>query len=225
VRAGRIAGLVGAIVLVHAWPVRAQSAVLSSRVEAGVGVLWIGQQPLGDRTVTETTGSGGARALFTSSSDLAAASGFAGRIGVRLSRSLVAEAEGTYGKPQLRIALGNDIEGAASTTAAETIQQFTVGGGVLWYLPRVRSTRLAPFATVGGGYLRQLHEQATFVETGRFLQVGGGASILLVTGRHFHTRGMGARVDARAVIRSKGVRFDGGSTTSPAAGVSAFVRF
>jgi hypothetical protein len=224
-RTARIAAVLAGMVLLRAWPVRAQAAALSSRVELGAGVLWIGQQPLGDAAVTETTATGGARTLFTSSGQLAAASGFAGRLGVRLTRSLVAEAEATYIKPQLRIALGNDVEGAAPTTAAETVEQFTVGGGALWYLPRVRTMRVAPFATVGGGYLRQLHEQETFVETGRYLQLGGGASILLVTGRHWHSKAIGARVDARAVMRSRGVRFDGGSTTSPAAGVSAFVRF
>jgi hypothetical protein len=225
VRRARIAAVLAGIVLLPAWPVSAQTAVLSSRLELGAGVLWMGQQALGDTTVTETTSTGGTRTLFTASSELAAAAGFAGRVGVRLTRSLVAEFEGAYLKPQLRIALANDVEDAASTTATETVEQFTVGGGALWYLPGVGTRRVAPFATVGGGYLRQLHEQETFVETGSFFQFGGGASILLVTGRHWHSTGIGARVDARAVIRAKGVSFDGGSTTSPAVGVSAFVRF
>jgi hypothetical protein len=225
VRTAWATAVLAGIVLLRAWPASAQAAVLSSRVELGAGVLWIGQQPLGDKTVTETTSTGAPRTLFTSSSELAAAPGFAGRVGVRLTRSLVAEAESSYIKPQLRIALSNDVEGAASATAVETVEQFTIGGGALWYLPGVRTTRVAPFATVGGGYLRQLHEQETFVETGRFFQFGGGASILLVSGRHFHSKGIGARVDARAVRRSGGVKFDGGSTMSPAVGVSAFVRF
>lgn len=220
-----MAAVLAGVVLFRASPVSAQAAVPSSRLELSAGVLWIGQQPLGDTTITETTSTGAPRTLFTTSGELAAAPGFAGRVGVRLTRSLVAEAEASYIKPQLRIALGNDVEGAASTTAAETVEQFTIGGGALWYLPGARTRRVAPFATAGGGYLRQLHEQETFVETGRYVRFGGGASILLVTGRHWHSKGIGARVEAGAVIRSRGVRFDGGSTTSPAAGVSAFVRF
>jgi hypothetical protein len=205
----------------------AQSAAPPAwRVDGGVGVLWIGRQALGDTAATETTASGGKAALFTSSSELAAAAGMDGRVGVRLTRSLVAEAEVSYLKPQLRIAISGDSEGAAPVTATETVQQFTLGGGVRWYLPgRVWSPRFAPFATAGGGYLRQLHEQATLVDTGRYYQVGGGVSALIARGGRFHTKGFGARFDARAVIRSKGVAFDGGSKTSPAAGVAIFVRF
>jgi hypothetical protein len=196
------------------------------RVEAAVGVSWIGRQPLGSGSANETTGTGGTSALFSASSELGSAAGVDGRIGVRLGRSLVAEAEASYATPPLRIALSADAEGAAAVTAAETIQQFTVGAGVRWSLPGRRwSPRFAPFVSAGGGYLRQLHDQATLVETGRYYQAGGGATCLLVTTPHFHTKGIGARVDARAVVRAKGVAFDGGSKTSPAVGVSAFVRF
>src|SRR4051812_31933934 len=104
-----MAAVLAGVVLLRASPVSAQAAVLSSRVEFGAGLLWIAQQPLGDQTVAETTSTGGTRTLFTSSGELAAASGFAGRVGVRLTRSLVAEAEGTYMTPQLRIALTNDV--------------------------------------------------------------------------------------------------------------------
>ena len=207
-------------------PARAQSAdPPASRVELGIGVLWIGRQPLGDTAATETTGAGGKLTLFTASSELAAAAGFSGRAGVRLGRSLALEAEGSYLKPQLRIALSGDSEGAAAVTAVETVEQFTIGGAVLWYLPIRRMPRVTPFATAGAGYLSQLHETATLVETGHYYQLGGGASFLLVSGGHFHTKGMGARVDAHAMVRSKGVAFDGGSKTSPAAGASLFVRF
>ncbi|MCU1384778.1 MAG: hypothetical protein JWL71_3475 [Acidobacteria bacterium] len=224
--AARIAALlVAGAALTPASSASAQSAdPPASRVEVGAGGMWIGRQVLGAGTVTETTASGGTRALFTQSSELGGIAGVSVRAGVRLTRSLVVEAEGTYLKPPLRITLSDDVEGAAAVTATETVEQFTAGGGLLWYLP-IRSSRFAPFARAGGGYLRQLHEQATLVDTGRYVEVGGGASLLLVAARHFHTKGMGVRIDIRALRRSKGVKFDGGSTTSPAASVSAFVRF
>ena len=196
------------------------------RLEAGIGLQWDGRQPLGSRTATETTAAGSTRALFDTSSELAGAAGLSGRIGVRLTHSLVAEAETSYLKPQLRIAISGDAEGAPAVTATETVQQFTIGGGVLWYVPgRVWSPRFAPFAMAGAGYLRQLHEPATLVEAGRYYQFGAGVSALLISGTHVHTTGAGVRADVRALIRSRGVAFDGGSKTSPAAGVSAFVRF
>ncbi len=197
-----------------------------TRFEVGFGVLWIGSQPLGASGANETTGAGGATPLFSTTSELASAAGIDGRIGVRVTRSLVAEAEASYLKPQLRIAISGDTEGAAALTAMETIQQFTVGGGVLWYVPnRGWSPRVAPFAMAGAGYLRQLHEQNTLVETGSFIQFGGGAALLLSSQPRFHMKGIGVRADLRAIRRSKGVAFDGGGRTAPALGASAFVRF
>ena len=197
-----------------------------ARFEMGVGALWIGEQPLGTSSATESTSAGGTTPLFNTSSTLSSAAGFSGRVGVRVTRSIVAEAEASYLKPQLRIAISGDTEGAAALTATETMQQFTIGGGVLWYLPhRGWSPRFAPFAMAGGGYLRQLHEQATLVDTGRFFQFGGGVTYLVVSQRHFLLKGVGARVDLRAIRRMQGVAFDGGGRTAPAFGASAFVRF
>ena len=203
----------------------AQAADSPGRVEVGIGALWIGSQPLSTRAATETTATTGTSTLFNTASDLASAAGFSGRVGVRLSRRLAVEGEATFTQPVLRVAVSGDAEGAAAVTATETVQQFTVGGGVLWAVPGRWSPRFAPFATAGGGYLRQLHEAATLVETGHYLQFGGGVNALLVSSRRFHTKGIGVRAEVRAVVRSKGVAFDGGSKTSPAAGISLFVRF
>jgi hypothetical protein len=226
-RLGTAAFLLAGAGMLHAPAALAQSAdPPKARFEVGIGSLWIGAQPLGTKTATETTGAGSTLSLFNSSSELAGAAGVAGRIGVRVTRSFVAEVEASYLTPQLRIAISGDVEGAAAVTATETIQQVTVGGGVLWYLPnRGWAKRFAPFAMAGGGYLQQLHDPATLVETGHYYQFGGGATYVLVASPHLHTKGIGARVDVRALIRSKGVAFDDGGHTSPAFGVSAFVRF
>jgi hypothetical protein len=158
------------------------------RFEGGFGIVWDGAQSLGTRTATETTGAGGTLPLFSTSSELGSAAGIDGRVGVRLSRSFVVEAEASYLKPQLRIAISADAEGAAPVTASETIEQFTIGANLRWMLPGRRwSPRFRPFALAGGGYLRQLHEQATLLETGRFYQFGAGVEALLAPGRRLHT--------------------------------------
>jgi hypothetical protein len=204
----------------------AQSDPPVSRLELGVGVRWIGAEPLGTRAATETTGAGGASPLFSTTSELAGAAGIDGRFGVRLTRFLVAELDGTYAEPELRIAVSADTEGAAPLTATERLQQFTIGGSAVVYLPvGQRSSRFAPFAIGGGGYLRQLHESGTLVDTGSFYHAGGGVSSLLGRGGHWHTTGVGVRADAQAFVRSNGVSFDGGSKVSLAAGASFFVRF
>jgi hypothetical protein len=197
----------------------------ASRFELAGGVGWIGHAKLGDTAAKETTAAGGSVNLFTMSTELASAGGVTARAGVRLTHLLRVEANASFSKPQLRIAVAGDTEGAASLTATESIQEYMIGGDVLVRLPLKRRPRLEPFVLGGAGYLRQLHEAATLVETGHYFDAGGGLSWLFSVGGHFHTKGAGLRFDARAVVRSKGVALDGGSRTSPAAGASAFVRF
>jgi hypothetical protein len=208
---------------------RAQSlaALQPGRFEVALGSQWIGHQGLGSNNANETTSAGGSQKLFSTSSDLVGAAGLEGRIGVRLRRSLEAEVEASYAKPPLRITISSDFESAAPVTASETIQQFTFGAGVVWYLPSRarRTTRLAPFLTAGGGYLRQLHESATLLETGHFYQFGGGMKYLLASRPTRQLKGVGVRVDVRALVRSKGIAFDAGHYTSPVIGASLFVRF
>ncbi len=223
---GRASAALLVAAALHASPAFAQAAdPPASRFEAGEGLGWIGRAPLGDTAAAETTATGGRATLFTMSSELASAGAITAHAGVRITKAFRVEAAASVSKPELRIALAGDTEGAAPLTAAESIQQYMIGGDVLWLLPFHRNPRLETFVLGGGGYLRQLHESATLVETGRYYDVGGGVSWLLSTSRRFHTKGTGVRVDARAVVRSRGVAFDGGSKTSPAVGASIFVRF
>ena len=206
---------------------QAQSAARPEpgRFEFAVGPLWVGRQTLGASDATLTTGVGGTLPLFSTSTELSSMAGIEARIGVRVTRALEAEASASYGKPHLRTAIGNDTENAASVTATDAMQQFTVGGGVLWYLPRRGASRLAPFLTGGAAYLRQLHEDATLVATGKMSQFGGGVKYLLRARDRNRLKGVGVRIDARAVLRSKGIAFDDRQHFSPAAGASLFVRF
>jgi hypothetical protein len=50
-------------------------------------------------------------------------------------------------------------------------------------------------------------------------------SALLRSSRRLHSKGIGVRADVRALVRSKGVAFDGESAVSPAAGAAFFIRF
>ena len=206
----------------HAQPASAEPG----RLEVSAGSLWIGRQVLGSTSANETTGAGGTFELFRVSTELASVNGFEGRVGVRVWRGFAAELEASYGKPQVKISIANDIENAAPVTAVETIQQFTVGAGVAWSLPyRPWNGRLVPFVTAGAGYLRDVHEAQTLIDTGSYYQVGGGVKVLLVSRSRSFLKGLGARADARAMVRSKGVAFDDGGHTSPAIAASVFVRF
>jgi hypothetical protein len=225
----RIGAIVLCIVSVgYVRPAAAQSAPATGPgwLEVSVGGLWVGHQVLGTNDANETTPDGGSLKIFTTSSDLASVAGLEGRIAVRLMRSLEAEVEASYGTPRLKITISSDIENAPAVTAIEPVRQFTVGAGVVWYVPfRSWRERLAPFVTAGGGHLRQIHEERIFVETGQFYQVGGGVKYLLFASPRGFINAIGARVDVRAVVRRMGVAFDDRAHAAPALGAAAFVRF
>jgi hypothetical protein len=196
------------------------------RVELGFGLLWVGSQSLGSATATETTSTGGQLPLFSTSTALASRTGIEGRLAVRVWRSIAIEAAGSYATPDIRTQISNDFEGAAAVTATERIQQYTVGGGIIWRLPFARTGwHLSPFVTAGAGYLRQLHESGTLAETGQIYQFGGGVSSLLIAHPASRLKGIGLRLDARAAVRSKGVAFADGRAVSPALGASLYARF
>ena len=200
-------------------------AARPGRFEVSAGALWVGHQALGSTDANATTPSGGRLRIFSASSDLTAGAGVEGRVGVRLTRSLDAEVEGSYGAPRLNIAISNDVENAPPVTAIERMRQLTAGAAVVWYMPFRRGPRLMPFVTAGGGHLRQIHEGRTLIETGQYYQVGGGLKFLLVSRRRGLVSAVGARLDLRAVMRIKGVAFDERGHAAPAVGASAFVRF
>jgi hypothetical protein len=229
VRRSRIGAIVLCLVSVGlVRPAAAQSvpATGPGRIEVSAGALWFAHQALGSTDANETTPGGSSLKIFATTSDLASVAGVEGRIAVRLLRSLEAEVEASYGTPRLNVTISNDFENAAPVTATEVVEQFTVGAGVVWYLPfRSWASRLAPFVTAGGGQLRHRHEQRTLLEIGQYYQVGGGVKVLLFSRPRGFVNAIGARVDARAVVRRDGVSFDDRAHTAPAVGIAAFVRF
>ena len=197
------------------------------RVELGIGRMWIGPETVGSGDATETTSSGGALSLFSTSTKLAAGSGFEGRAGIALTHAFELEASGTYAVSHLRTRISGDFENAVPVTATETVQQFTVGGGMLWYVRhrQARPATVAPFLMAGGGYLRELHEGSVLIETGRFYEVGGGVKFLFGWQEGTRLKGVGLRIDAKAMTRTGGIAFDSRFRVSPKLGAALYVRF
>jgi len=205
-----------------------QVSPIPGRLELGAGIVWAGGQALGSQDANLTTGTGSTLRLFSSTSDLLAAAGFEGRVAVKVTRTVDAYASMSYAKPDLRTRVTNDLENSAGATVSETVQQYVVGGGIDWYVtPRRSGSRVLPFIGGGAAYLRQLHEGATLVATGQSYDVGGGVKLLFAsrTRPRQLMRAVGVRLDARVIVRTKGITFDGRRSIAPAAGASLFVRF
>jgi hypothetical protein len=201
--------------------------IFRGRVEVGGGVVWTGSAPAGSSNATETTPSGGSSTIFNTSSTLTAVPGVRVHAAVRMTRSVDLEALAAYGKPKLETSVSGDIEGASAVTASETITEYVIGGGVVWYLPLVRSAedRLRPFVAGSVSYLRQLHEDATLAVTGESYRAGGGVKYLVPVRRKSWLKAYGFRAEAGIAARHKGVFFDPATRFSPTVEASLVVRF
>lgn len=204
-------------VLTLAAPLHAQDA---SRFEAGGGVRWIGAIPFDEVDARETTSGGGTRDLFKTKTSLDGSAGGEARFSVRLTSILGVEGSLAFNRTSLRTQVSADAEGAPDLTVADAITQYLIEGGAIAQVPRWRGSRVAPFVAAGAGYLRQLHDGRTLIETGRSYYVGAGIKYRLRP-----TGALGLRADVRALFLNDGVALDEGTRTAPSLSASLFFRF
>jgi hypothetical protein len=143
--------------------------------------------------------SGSPVTLFQTDTSFERGTLFEGRVSWRFSRAFAAEGTFSVTRTHLRTEIKNDSEEAAPTTATSPLNQYTGEGGLVWQPPRLRfhRGRARIFITGGGGYLRQLHDDATLVETGASAYAGGGLKYRL----HEATK--------KAALKALGIRVDG----------------
>lgn len=195
------------------------------RIEVSGGVRWIGPVHFGTVDVNELALGGAPRALFRSTTTLDGSIGAVATAGVRLTSMLRAELGVAYNPTHLTSRITADAEGAADTSANEPVTQFLVEGGLILQPQRWRRGRLAPFVTGGVGYLRQLNDGRTLVETGRAYYVGGGMYYERASRRAGRVKATGLRVDVRALLMQDGVAPVAGSHRAPALTATWFARF
>ena len=195
------------------------------RIEVSGGVRWIGEMGLGAAAANESTPGGGTRPLFNSVTTLDGSVGGAAALGVRLSRLLRAELAFAYSPTHISSRVTSDAEGVADVTVREPVTQLTVEGGVLAQPGRWRTRRLQPFLTAGIGYLRQLNDGRTLVQSGQSYYVGGGLYYVRASARPGRLKSTGVRVDLRALILHGGVLPDQSAGAAPAIAAAVFARF
>jgi hypothetical protein len=207
---------------------RAQGAPASraGTWEFSGGLEWIGGTDLGNRAADETRNPGtgtGPFPLFQSSSEIASATGIAGRIGFHVSRSIAIEATGRLARPDVSTRLTADAESADSITAEERLTSLVIDGSVVYHLDALAFAggRAVPFATGGLGYLRELHDGNELIETGKTFHAGGGLKYWFGSG----VSGFGFRADVGFSVHDGGFYFARKTRTLPTMGVSMAYRF
>lgn len=164
--------------------------------------------------------------LFTSDSRLAAAPTWHVRTGFAFSRRFAIEGGVVVSHPDIRTSVSGDLEGAPGLTVAEQVDQYFFDASLIMMLDALKvGSRTVPYAVVGGGYLRQLHEGLTVVEHGQVYHAGGGIKHWLVARDRGRLKALGLRADARLYLLASGISFDQGPRPHGAISGSLFIGF
>ena len=215
------------VVVALTWlPLRADAQTVGAgRVEVSAGAHWIGPVTFGTTTATETTFGGGKRTLFDSSSQLDPSVGGHVGVGVRVVPGLRAEFGVAYNPTGLSTQISGDVEKVADITVKAPVTQFLFEGGLQARPGRWRRGPLSPFVTAGVGYLRQLNDGRTLVETGRAWYFGGGLYYERAATHPRRLKATGIRADLRALILRDGVAPDDTRRSAPAFTIAVFASF
>ena len=200
-----------------------------ARVELALGAAWLGGLDLGVReAVLASNGvpTGPGSTLFRADAALTGSPALDARLGVRLTPTITVEGTFTWARPDLSVRIADDRETGDRVVAREVLDQFTLGGGLAWSLPRWRlADRFVPFVSAGAAYLRQLHEGRALVDAGAVYHAGGGVRWPLRDRSAGWVRHLGARLEASGVVRTGGVEFADGLRLSASAGASVTLGF
>jgi hypothetical protein len=225
-RASAIVVVMLAVVGLLVTPVDAH-AQSTARWSIAGGLAWTGSYPIGDSTADLLQNAPGnpppAFPLFRTKSSFESTPGIEGRFGFAIASRLTVEVGGAYSKPQIGVEISEDREGDATSFDGETIAQYVVDVSALWELPFNPTARLRPYVIGGGGYLRQLHDERTVVETGQLFHFGAGARVFLRGASAGHP--FGVRADLQATFRRNGIDFEDQRRTMPTVSVLGFFGF
>jgi hypothetical protein len=198
---------------------------LPGQAEASFAAGWLGGFSFGTADANLRTRTGDTYLLFSTRSKMQGAPFLEARASYALSSRYVLEGRFAMSQPELRTAIASDVEGAPELEVAEQIDQYTFGGALAVMLPGLRVGSLLPFASLGAGYLRQLHEGLTLVEEGIAYHVGGGARHALFGRRRGLVEAAGFRGDVRLDILTGGIELSDGPRTHLSASGGFFVTF
>ena len=153
---------------------------------------------LANETRNPSTGSS-PLTLFQGEPELTRGLGFNARVGFFFGPRFSVEGNLEVTRPSLSVRTSGDFESATDITAESPVTEYIVGGSGLYHFG---SGSFVPFVVAGGGYLRQVFEDASTIESGNELHGGGGV-------KYWFGRRFGVRAEARASSRSGGLSLDG----------------
>jgi hypothetical protein len=203
------------------------------RFEISGGAGMVGGTDLGTATAT-LSGSGVPQGspvtLFDTETKIESGQRYEARVAWRFTPALQVEGGVAINRTHLNTRITNDFEQAPNTEAREKFTEYAIEAGLLLHLTKLTFAggRARPFVTGGAGYLRQVHEGQTLIDTGQSGYAGGGLTFTLRQApRRAFLETLGLRADVRANIRSGGFEGndDSGVTFAPSITGGLFIRF
>lgn len=201
-------------------------ALRAHRVVLEGGVVWSGSYDVGDINARLRSNAVGSTpppfTWFSASSQVGSVPSVAARVGFTLTPTLAIEVGGMFGRPRVAVTITGDAETTRHDLEGEQLGQYLLDGAVVWHLPVRLGPRVRPFVVGGAGYLRQLHEERTLVETGQVYYAGVGARYW-IRGGSGTARSLGLRGDLRANLRRGGIDFEDKARVYPTLAVHLFL--
>lgn len=197
------------------------------RFDVSVGALWLAGGRLGtdDANLRANRLQAAPFTIFETNSRVSSSPAFDSRLGFWLTRSIVVEAGFLYTNSTVRSRVSADVEGAEALTLEEDLEQYFIDASGVVLIDALRFGRMVPFVSGGAGYLRQLHEGRTLVETGQVFHAGAGIRHWLTLRDRGFMRAVGVRADARVYVLMNGFEFDTDPRVHGAVSASAFLTF
>lgn len=196
------------------------------RVVIEGGVVWSGSYDVGDINAELRSNAAGSTpppfTWFSASSKVESVASIGARVGFTLTPTLAIEGGGVFGMPRVAVTITGDAETNRQHLEGEQLRQYLLDGALVWHLPGRLGPRVRPFVVGGAGYLRQLHEERTLVETGQVYYAGVGARYW-IRGGSGTARSLGLRGDLRANLRRGGIDFEDKARVYPTASLLLFV--
>jgi hypothetical protein len=193
--------------------------------ELAAGVIWAGGSSLGRDDANETTNAAGGPPfrLFSASTKLDSGVGAEARLAFYLTPRFAIEGSGLVSRHQISTDVTGDFESIPDVTAVEDFTEFIIDGAAAVHFRPMGG--VVPFVRGGVGYLRQLHDGNSLVETGVAYHAGGGVSHWFSDPHKGFITRWGIRADARVVIRSGGFRLDDKARAGAVLGGALLVAF
>jgi hypothetical protein len=212
--------------LLAAAAVLAVASTASAQVTISGGLDWGGGYDVGVSTAQLRTNAPGASpppfTWFTVDSQMAGSLGGQVRVGYAITPRLTVEGAAALSRRRIAFDVTGDNETSFQSLEGESVHHYLFEGTAMWHLPLARYPKVVPFASGGAGYLRQLHQDRTLVETGQVYHAGGGLQYWL-RGRPDSARGLGVRGDVRMNIRHSGIDFENATRVFPSLSLLLFV--